>query len=275
MRNQLISSSVKILGVKIDILNIHDLISMIRFTIDQRKKAIIVYSNIYALNLAYKLAWFRRFLNQADVNFCDGFGIRFGAAILGLEKPERFTPPDWVHQLSVLCVKHGYTIFFLGAEEGVAMTAAEKLQSELCGLKIVGTHHGFFDKTPDGEENRKIVKTINSVRPNILIVCFGMPLQEKWIKENMDQLEVNVILPAGALFDYLADNLRRPPKIMTDHGLEWFGRLFVEPRRLWRRYLIGNPLFFWRVLKQRFGLLKLPGDSNPPHGESKQHSVHH
>ena len=97
----------------------------------------------------------------------------------------------------------------------------------------------------------------NAVKPNILIVGFGTPLKERWLMENWDRIEVNVALTGGAVFDYVSGELRRAPRWMTDHGLEWLARLIIEPCRLWKRYLIGNPLFLWRVLKQRLGLLSL------------------
>jgi N-acetylglucosaminyldiphosphoundecaprenol N-acetyl-beta-D-mannosaminyltransferase len=84
-----------------------------------------------------------------------------------------------------------------------------------------------------------------------------MPLQEKWIMENFDRLDVKVVMPVGAAFDYVSGNVRRAPHWMTDHGLEWLGRMLIEPKRLWRRYVIGNPLFLWRILLQRIGLLKI------------------
>jgi len=84
-----------------------------------------------------------------------------------------------------------------------------------------------------------------------------MPIQERWLKQNWDRLECNVAFTGGAVFDYISGELRRPPRWMTSHGLEWLGRLIIEPRRLWRRYIIGNTLFLWRVVKQRFGWLDL------------------
>jgi N-acetylglucosaminyldiphosphoundecaprenol N-acetyl-beta-D-mannosaminyltransferase len=105
-------------------------------------------------------------------------------------------------------------------------------------------------------ENREVVARINRAVPDILLVGFGMPLQEKWIAENRAGLDASVIMTVGAAFDYLAGEVRRAPRWATTRGLEWLGRLLVEPHRLWRRYLIGNPLFFWRVFLQK---LKLPG----------------
>ena len=106
-------------------------------------------------------------------------------------------------------------------------------------------------------ENVALVEDINRVKPNLLFVGFGMPLQEFWLMDNWSQIQANVALPVGALFDYVAETIPRAPRWMTDNGLEWLGRLMVEPQRLWRRYIIGNPLFLLRILKQRFGLLKL------------------
>ncbi len=74
-----------------------------------------------------------------------------------------------------------------------------------------------------------------------------MPLQEQWILENFNDLQVNIIMPVGAMFDYVAGDVVRAPQWMTDHGFEWLGRLIIEPRRLWKRYIVGNPLFLWRI----------------------------
>jgi N-acetylglucosaminyldiphosphoundecaprenol N-acetyl-beta-D-mannosaminyltransferase len=87
------------------------------------------------------------------------------------------------------------------------------------------------------------------------VVGFGMPAQEKWILENWNSLNVHIVFPVGAFFDYLAGDVVRAPRWMTDHGLEWLGRLLIEPRRLWKRYVIGNPLFIWRVLLQKLKMI--------------------
>jgi N-acetylglucosaminyldiphosphoundecaprenol N-acetyl-beta-D-mannosaminyltransferase len=106
--------------------------------------------------------------------------------------------------------------------------------------------------SPEHPENESVIAIINRLRPNILIVGFGMPLQERWLMENWDRIHANIGLTGGAVFDYISGNVPRAPRWMTDHGFEWLGRLLVEPSRLWRRYLIGNPLFIWRIMKQRF-----------------------
>lgn len=148
-------------------------------------------------------------------------------------------------------------MFFLGSKPGIAEKAAQRLQERHPNLVIAGTHHGYFDKTPGSLENEAIIQQINAARPNILIVAFGMPLQEKWLMENWERIDANIALTGGAVFDYISGELARAPRWMTDNGLEWLGRLLIEPGRLWKRYVIGNPLFLWRILLQRLGVLRL------------------
>jgi N-acetylglucosaminyldiphosphoundecaprenol N-acetyl-beta-D-mannosaminyltransferase len=144
------------------------------------------------------------------------------------------------------------SLFLIGSRTGVAESAAVRLQERYPRLNIVGCAHGFFDKTPGSAENERVVEQINALRPNILLVGFGMPLQEGWLVNNWNQLDVDVGLTVGALFDYLSGELTRAPRWMTNNGLEWLGRLIVEPRRLWQRYLVGNPKFLYRVLRQKY-----------------------
>jgi N-acetylglucosaminyldiphosphoundecaprenol N-acetyl-beta-D-mannosaminyltransferase len=247
---------VNLLGVNIDNISLDEVIAFIVNTIEIESKAIVSNVNVHALNIAYGQAWFREFLNESQLVFCDGFGVRMGAQITRQKLEYRFTPPDWVSNLCGIAAEKGYSVFFLGAKPGVAELAAEKLIDSHPGLEIY-SHHGFFDKT--GNENDKVIAKINDSKANILLVGMGMPLQEKWIKNNFDRLSnVNVFLPVGAMFDYVTDVVPRGPKWMTDHGLEWLARLIIEPKRLWKRYIIGNPLFLYRVFLQRLGLLKLP-----------------
>ena len=240
----------RVLGVKIDLLTLDQVLVFIEQTILNGRRAIVANVNVHAANLAYSLPWFRAFLNQSDLVFCDGFGVMLGARLLGYKIPERFTPPDWIARLAALSVEHDFSLFFLGARPVVAEMAAERLRGQFPSLRIVGAHHGYFVRSPGHPENEAVVQLINRLKPNILIVGFGMPLQEQWLLENWDDLDVNVALPVGALFDYMSGVVRRGPRWMTDHGVEWLARLVIEPRRLWHRYLVGNPLFFWRVLRQ-------------------------
>lgn len=242
-----------LLGVAIHSVRLDRLLAITAERIQARERAILTYVNVHGMNLAYRLPWFRDFLNQSDIVFCDGFGVKWGGRLLGYHIPERFTPPDWLDRLAELAARQSFTMFLVGSRPGVAAKAADYLQGRCPGLRVVGTHHGYFDKTPGSADNEAVIQTINAARPDILIVGFGMPRQERWLMENWERIDARVALTVGAAFDYLAGEVRRGPRWMTDHGLEWLARLLIEPRRLWHRYLVGNPLFLSRVLRQRWG----------------------
>jgi N-acetylglucosaminyldiphosphoundecaprenol N-acetyl-beta-D-mannosaminyltransferase len=210
-------------------------------------RAIISYVNAHALNIAFEKKWFGNFLNSSDIVFCDGFGIWLGGWLTGQRIHHRYTPPDWIDRLAA-AGNGQLSFYFLGAGPGIAERAGSMLQAMAPDCRLLGTHHGFFDKAKSSPENLEVIHQINTAKPNVLLVGFGMPAQERWIMENWDDLQVNIAMPVGALFDYLAGETPRAPRAMTDNGLEWLGRLIIEPRRLWKRYIIGNPLFIWRII---------------------------
>ncbi len=126
---------------------------------------------------------------------------------------------------------------------------ADRAATNLCAryprLRLAGTHHGYFAK--EGPANQAVVDEINGASPDILLVCFGMPLQERWVSENLSQLRVHVILTGGAAIDYGAGAIPVVPRWMAKLQLEWLFRFLIEPVRMFRRYIIGNPLFLARV----------------------------
>jgi len=247
---------VNILGVKVNILRVGELHERILHWVKTDQKSLILHVNVHGLNLSYEQSWLREFLNDADLVFCDGFGVIIGSRVLGARIPERITYADWTWQLAKFASENGISIFMLGGRPGIAAKAAENLHACFPTLRILGFHDGYFNKSTGCLENEAVLTQINTVHPDLLIVGFGMPLQEKWLMQNWAQIDARIGLTGGAVFDYISGELRRAPRWMTEHGLEWLGRLMIEPHRLWRRYLLGNPLFFWRVLKQRLGLVK-------------------
>jgi len=249
--------NIQIIGSKLTLLNEKELLNEIKKIIDSGKqKARILSGNIHSYNLASKIDWFHQFFNDAEIVRLDGEGVRWGAHLLGYSTPQRTTWADFAWSLGKFGAENGFTFFFLGGSPGVASLAKAELERKYPRISIVGTHHGYFNKEKSSSDNTMIIEKINSLSPNILILGFGMPIQEKWLLENYLDLDVNVILTGGAVFDYISGNTKRAPRWMTDHGLEWLGRLIIEPRRLWKRYIIGIPLFFWRIFLQKFGLLK-------------------
>ncbi|WP_166173398.1 WecB/TagA/CpsF family glycosyltransferase [Rubrobacter tropicus] len=221
----------------------------------RRRGGVVLNVNAHCLNLCYEDPGLRRFFGAADLVFCDGAGVRLAAKILGGSLPERITYADWLPRLATFAESEGLSLFFLGARPGVAEKAARRLRSTRPGLEIVGIHHGFFDHAANSPENGAVVAEINAAGPDLLLLGLGMPLQERWLMENLENLNVGAALTGGAFLDYAAGNLRRGPRLLTDNGLEWLARLLVEPRRLWRRYLLGNPVFLARVVGQRLRMV--------------------
>jgi len=244
-------SVVQLLNVRFHKLTANDLLNCILYAAVQKEKFIIANVNVRAMNFAYEIPWFREFLNRADWVFSDGVGVALGAKLAGLTIETRFrsTCPDWIENLARQCAEHELSLFLLAGKPGIAEAAANKLRIVAPGLRI-GHHHGYFDKT--GPENERVIRVINRFKPDILYVGFGMPLQERWIVDNFHRVDAGVFLPLGACLDFYTDSIRRGPRWMTDHGFEWLARLIIEPRRLWKRYLIGNPLFLYRVLRERW-----------------------
>jgi N-acetylglucosaminyldiphosphoundecaprenol N-acetyl-beta-D-mannosaminyltransferase len=219
--------------------------------IERRERALVLNANAHALNLAWELPWFRDFLNSAALVFCDGAGVMLGARLLGRRIPERITYADWTWQLAATAEQRGWSLFLLGAEPGVAERAAACLRDRHPRLRIAGVRNGYFDATPGSPDNGALVAAINAVAPDILLVGMGMPRQEAWLRDHWPQLDARIGLTGGAVFDYVSGALKRSPHWLNRIGFEWLGRLVVEPRRLWRRYVLGNPRFLARVLRQR------------------------
>ncbi|HKH10982.1 MAG TPA: WecB/TagA/CpsF family glycosyltransferase [Rubrobacter sp.] len=239
-----------VLGVGVDRITAEGLHEEITRLV-RRRGGIVLNVNAHCLNLLHGDEGLRGFFAAADVVFCDGAGVRLAARLLGGRLPERITYADWLPHLAALAERRGLSLFFLGARPGVAEEAAERLRRSHPDLKVVGVRHGFFDHRAGSPENGAVVAEINAARPDVLLIGLGMPLQERWLMENHRRLDFGVALTGGAVFDYASGRLRRGPRLLTDNGFEWLARILVEPRRLWRRYLLGNPLFLARVLAQR------------------------
>jgi N-acetylglucosaminyldiphosphoundecaprenol N-acetyl-beta-D-mannosaminyltransferase len=253
--------SINILGIRIHPISRTNLNQVIAQTVRANQRALILNVNAHAMNLAYENSWLRSFFNQAEIMFSDGMGVIMVAKLLGYKIPERITYADWMWELASIANDNGYTMFFLGAKPTVAEKAALKLRERFPMLNIVGSHHGYFDKDTNSQENTELLELINLLHPNVLILGLGMPIQERWLSENWAHLNVNIALTGGAVFDYVSGELDRAPRWMTDNGLEWFGRLLIEPRRLWKRYILGNPLFLWRVFMHHILGVPLPNTS--------------
>jgi N-acetylglucosaminyldiphosphoundecaprenol N-acetyl-beta-D-mannosaminyltransferase len=242
---------VRILESRFHKITVTELIDYLVETAQLKKKTIVANVNVRAMNFCHDLSWYTDFFDKADVVVCDGFGILLGARLLGhsVKCAHRMTPPDYIEDLVLACEKNNVSLFFLGGQVGIVDNAINNFLEIAPKLKIQG-HPGHFEIS--GEENDAVIQQINTFKPDILYVGFGMPLQERWILDNLDRVEARVFINLGACLDFYTKTIYRGPRWLTDYGFEWLTRLLTEPYRLWKRYLIGNPLFLYRVLKQCF-----------------------
>jgi len=244
---------VNILGVAVDYLPLTDFLEQIHVWAHSKGRFSVMYANVHVLNVARSDPELRRILNRADFVYCDGSGVKLGIRWLGGHLPERMTGADWIQDLCESSAKKGTRLYFLGSNEGVAARAAEIMAGRCLGLQVVGSHHGYLQ---DPRINEQALTAINEASPQILLVGMGTPIQEKWVEAHRDQLDVPVVWVVGALFDFVAGVHPRAPRWMRDRNLEWLFRFYEEPRRMWKRYLVGNPMFLLRVLAQRCGILR-------------------
>ena len=243
-------------GERIELLgfpvHVHDLRSLFRTVdsmIDSGGRFTVGYANVHSLNQATEHPEVAEFIRSSDVVYCDGNGIRLGAALLGDALPARITGADWIWDLARHAAERGHRVFWLGGRDGVADAATERLHRAIPDLDVVGTHHGFFDK--QGADSDGVVEQINRATPDIVLVGFGTPLQERWVLEHRGAIDAPVVWVLGATADFISGQVSRGPSLLYDHGFEWLSRLLVEPRRLWQRYLVGNTQFLARVLQER------------------------
>ncbi len=241
-----VADTIEILGVQLHLLTSSQLVQAIAGWAGEEHKRVVAHVNTHAINLAYANERFRATLNGADLVFCDGYGVAWAARRKGYPVPERLGISDWIDELAATLAAHDFSLFLLGDEDGVAELAAQALRRRHPGLRVVGAHHGFFAK--QGAENDRVIRKINDSGADVLMVGLGMPAQEFWIEDNLGELGARVFMPVGATYRWYAGIERRAPKWMADRGLEWMGRLFWHPVRMFRRYVVGNPAFVWRIL---------------------------
>lgn len=206
--------------------------------------AFAAFVNAHCLNMAWSDKGYLDVLKRSDVVWPDGIGVKLAGRILGFPVPENVNGTD---MFPLIC-ESGLSIWLLGAAPGVAEIAMRKAKEAHPDAVLLGADHGYFE---DEEAERKAIEAINAARPDALLVAMGVPRQEKWIARHQDELQCGVAVAVGGLFDFVSGRIPRAPLWMRKSGLEWLFRLYQEPTRLFRRYVIGNPLFLARTLLWR------------------------
>ncbi|MEP2852230.1 WecB/TagA/CpsF family glycosyltransferase [Ekhidna sp.] len=240
---------INILGINVTNLTSKELIRQIGFYVTHNQKQNILYANIHGINVASSLGWFREFFNRCAIVFCDGDGVRLGAKILGHHIYEKITYNRWIWDFASFCESEGISWYLVGSESIVIKNAVDNLKVKYPKLVIVGYRNGFFQNESEYE---KLITDLNTTKPNILLLGMGMPHQENLLLKHGDRMTYNVALTGGAVFEYVSGEAKMTPSIFFHLKLEWFFRFLLEPKRLFKRYFIGNPLFFARIFMQKY-----------------------
>ena len=240
---------VDILNVPVHCVSPDDILDAIDKSIQLQNRALITYVHLHAINLAQSDSLLREVLGTSLINYCDGEGVRWGARILKKNIPFRIPLTRWIYDVLDHCEKNNHSVYFLGCADCVLRDAVSTIRKKNPSLDIAGFHHGYFQT--DKAEVKLVLKELDEIRPDVLFIGMGMPLQELWIKDHWEKLPNSVIMTAGSCFEYIAGAKPRCPTWLADNGLEWFHRLLIEPRKVWKRYLIGIPIFFARILYKR------------------------
>lgn len=190
----------------------------------------------------------RHLLQEADMSIADGMPIVWAARALGVSFEERVAGSDLIPLLAERAAQKDYSIYLLGAGTGIAQKAADVLQEKHPNLRIVGVHSPPYSSVL--EMDSAILADIRAAKPDILLVAFGNPKQEKWIGMHRHALGVPVMVGVGATLDFIAGYRDRAPHWMRGVGLEWLYRLLKEPRRLWRRYVVDLFVFATYFVQQ-------------------------
>lgn len=237
-----------VLKTFIDALDWDRAVDQVRLWANRRESRYICICNAHSVVTASGDQEFQRILSDADMATPDGAPVAWVLRRTGFPDQERINGPDLMLRYCAVAEKTGESLYLYGASPETLKALVESLYVRFPALKIAGTHSPPFRELTE-DENTRIVEDINGSGASTVWVGLGCPKQERWMSANRGRVAA-VMIGVGAAFDYHAGNIRRAPLWFQNHGLEWLFRLLMEPRRLWKRYLVTNSLFAAKALTQ-------------------------
>jgi N-acetylglucosaminyldiphosphoundecaprenol N-acetyl-beta-D-mannosaminyltransferase len=240
------------MGVPIDSLTMKESIDLIDNSIKANKKIAHVVVNAAKIVSMQTDKDLYKSVIECDMINADGQSVVWAAKFLGKHLPERVAGADLMQNLVKLSAEMGYKCFFLGAQEEIVKKVVDYYASIYGSSIIAGYRNGYFSK----DEELSVAKQISSSGAQLLFIAITSPRKENFVYNYKEVLSnVNFIMGVGGTFDVIAGYTKRAPVWMQNIGMEWFYRLVQEPRRMWRRYIIGNAKFIWYVLKEKYSFI--------------------
>lgn len=241
---------ITLLGITFDNLTMAEAIEQIVQRARADRPSQLCFVNADCVNIACRDAEYRATLNRADLVLADGIGLKLAGRILNNNIRQNVNGTDLFPQLCAALEHTGIGLYLLGGKPGVPDEVARWIAGHHPGVAVRGFHHGYFTTA----EAPQVVDEIRRSGAQILLVAFGVPKQEKWIRENQLSSGVSLALGVGGLFDFYSGRIPRAPQWVREIGAEWLYRFLQEPRRMWRRYFVGNFVFLMRVFSERAGV---------------------
>ena len=239
--------TIEILGIPFARLTSADALAHVEALYERDDPAFVAHANVHTVNLAVADDGYREVLRSADMVLNDGKGVMLGARLLGERFPNDLNGNFFTPLVVSRAAEHGWPVFLLGAKPGVPERLAEALRAQHPEINIVGQRDGYFTAS----DEPGIVGAIKDAGAGLLLVGMGNPHQERFLARNLAGTGARLGIGVGAYFDFQTGTVPRAPQWMSERGLEWVYRLAQEPKRMWRRYLVGNPAFVMRVLRSR------------------------
>jgi N-acetylglucosaminyldiphosphoundecaprenol N-acetyl-beta-D-mannosaminyltransferase len=207
------------------------------------QRTLISYHNLHTLYVTRREPGIDRFFERSDIVYADGMPIVLWGRLLGLAvtRDHRMTLSSWAPAVLSHFRRRNWRLFYLGATAEACEKGLQAFRDMAPGL-VIEARDGFFNADHASDDNRALLTAIRAFRPDVLMIGMGTPRQERWILDNLDDLDVPIIWSVGAAIEYFAGTKARPPALIGRLGLEWLYRLLSEPRRLWYRYLV-EPAF--------------------------------
>ncbi len=242
--------TVNFLNVQFNRMPLKQAVEVLLIRVMARKISRIYYSNAHTMVAAASCSKLTRALHRSDLLLADGSGVLWGSWLLGNPLTHNLNGTDLVPALCSVGATEGLSVYLLGAKPGVAEQAATRLSEFYPGLRIAGVQHGYFASS----EIDNVLSNIRDAKPHLLLVAMGVPLQEIWIDQHAHSLPGIACMGVGGLFDFMSGQVPRAPLWMRKTGVEWVWRLLVEPKRLWKRYIIGNLVFCGLLFRHAFSI---------------------
>lgn len=239
---------INIFNIKINPLRRPEFLSIIENGIKSGRQIAQFGVNSATINDIVRNEEFRYTINNADLVHIDGMSVVWALRSFGYTVPERVATPDLADDILAMADRQRLSIFLFGAKESTLSLCQQNIEKKFPNLIISGSRNGYYKP----EEEKEIFDLINKARPDILLLGMSSPKKELFFESYRHKLEARYILGVGGYFDIMSGLIRRAPRWMQDTGLEWLFRLMQEPRRLWKRYLIGIHQFFWLVTEEKF-----------------------